>query len=82
MAKQQIFSINDAVRWTFAAFGVFVFVYFGNDRKEACDYESSHLMQNSSARVKENFPDVVNALMDKLYQSNGFETFLNQIRNA
>lgn len=48
MAKQQIFSINDAVRWTFAAFGVFMFVYFGNDRKEACDSALFGIKTNST----------------------------------
>lgn len=37
MSKQKLFSINDVVRWGFAAAGIVVFVYFGSDTKEKCD---------------------------------------------
>ena len=37
MAKQKLFSINDLVRWIFAAAGVAVFIHYGADTKEACD---------------------------------------------
>jgi len=48
MAKQTIFSINDLVRWLFAAGGVFVFVYFGNTSKEACDSAIFGVKTNST----------------------------------
>lgn len=37
MAKHRIFSVNDAVRWAFAAAGVAVFIHYGADTKESCD---------------------------------------------
>lgn len=37
MAKQPVFSINDVVRWIFAAAGVAVFIHYGADTKENCD---------------------------------------------
>ena len=37
MAKQTLFSVNDIVRWLFAAAGVAVFIHYGADTKESCD---------------------------------------------
>lgn len=37
MAKQKLFSLNDVIRWLFAAAGVAVFIHWGADTKEACD---------------------------------------------
>lgn len=48
MAKQPLLSINDLVRWLFAAGGVFVFVYFGNTSKESCDSAIFGVKTNST----------------------------------
>lgn len=37
MAKQKLFSLNDVIRWLFAAAGIAVFIHWGADTKEACD---------------------------------------------
>ena len=37
MAKEKLFSLNDVIRWLFAAAGVAVFIHWGADTKEACD---------------------------------------------
>lgn len=37
MAKKKLFSLNDVIRWLFAAAGVAVFIHWGADTKEACD---------------------------------------------